>query len=151
VKVILARDMDKLGRQGDVVTVADGYARNFLVPKGLAMSATKGALRQSEMMRRARLEREQREKEAAAARVAVLASEPVFISANAGPGGRLFGSVTASDVARGIQEQLGEGVDRHDVRLDEPIRSLGTHQVEVKLHEEVNALVTVEVIQHEDE
>ncbi|MBA3431470.1 MAG: 50S ribosomal protein L9, partial [Actinobacteria bacterium] len=105
----------------------------------------------SEMMRRARVEREQRAKDAAAARVAVLASEPVFISANAGPGGRLFGSVTASDIARGIAEQLEENIDRHDVRLDEPIRSLGSHQIEVKLHEEVNALVTVEVIPVEDE
>lgn len=150
-KVILADDVEKLGRKGDVVTVADGYARNYLVPKGLALAATKGSLRQAEMMARARREKEQREKEAAAARVASLGASPVYISARAGEGGRLFGSVTNSDVARAIQEQLGEDVDRRQVRLDDPIRSLGTHQVEVHLHEEVNALVTVEVIAHEDE
>ena len=150
-KVILADDVEKLGRKGDVVTVADGYARNYLVPKGLALVATKGSLRQAEMMTRARHEKEQRDKEAAAARVASLGASPVYISARAGEEGRLFGSVTKSDVARAIEEQLGEAVDRHLVRLDDPIRSLGSHQVEIHLHEEVNALVTVEVIAHEEE
>jgi large subunit ribosomal protein L9 len=150
-KIILADDVDDLGQKGDIVAVADGYARNFLIPKGKAMLATKGALRQAETMRRARHEREEKRKAEAASKVAVLASSPVYISARAGEGGRLFGSVTKSDVARGIEEQLGEVVDRHDVVLEDPIRVLGTHQVEVKLHEEVNALVTVEVIAHEDE
>jgi large subunit ribosomal protein L9 len=150
VQIILAQDVEKLGLKGDLVSVADGYARNFLVPKGLAISASKGTMKQAELMRRARLEREQRVKEAAAARVATLGDEPVFISARAGDGGRLFGSVTSSDVARAIEEQLDESVDRHDIRLDDPIRSLGTHQVEVRLHAEVNALVNVEVIAHEE-
>jgi large subunit ribosomal protein L9 len=150
-KVILADDVDNLGQKGDIVAVADGYARNFLIPKGKALLATKGALRQAQMMQRARQEREEKRKAEAASKVAVLGSSPVYISARAGEGGRLFGSVTKSDVARGILEQLGEPVDRHDVVLDDPIRVLGSHQVEVKLHEEVNALVTVEVIAHEEE
>jgi large subunit ribosomal protein L9 len=150
VRIILAGDIETLGHKGDVVTVADGYARNFLVPKGLAMVATKGTLRQAEQMRRAREERERKRKEDAAARVAVLASEPVYISARAGEGGRLYGSVTTSDIARAVAEQLEETIDRHDVRLEDPIRRLGTHQVEVHLHEEVNALVTVEVISHDE-
>lgn len=150
-KVILADDIDRLGRKGDVVTVADGYGRNFLVPRGLAMIATKGALRQAEHMRRAREETERRAKEEAADRVRKFAASPVYISARAGEGGRLFGSVTKADVARAIEEQLGEGVDRHLVRLDEPIRNLGTHEIEIHLHEEVNALVSVEVIAHDDE
>lgn len=149
-RIILAGDIETLGHKGDVVTVADGYARNFLVPKGLAMVATKGTLRQAEQMRRAREERERKRKEEAAARVAVLASEPVYISARAGEGGRLYGSVTTSDIARAVAEQLEETIDRHDVRLEDPIRRLGTHQVEVHLHEEVNALVTVEVISHDE-
>ena len=149
-QIILAQDVDKLGLKGDLVSVADGYARNFLVPKGLAITASKGTMKQAELMRRARLDREQRVKEAAAARVATLGAEPVFISARAGEGGRLFGSVTSSDVARAIEEQLDESVDRHDIRLDDPIRSLGTHQVEVRLHAEVNALVNVEVIAHDE-
>lgn len=149
-KIILAQDVDKLGLKGDLVSVADGFARNFLVPKGFAISASKGTMKQAELMRRARLDREQRAKEAAAARVATLGVEPVYISARAGEGGRLFGSVTSSDVARAIEEQLDESVDRHDIRLDDPIRSLGNHQVEVRLHAEVNALVNVEVIAHEE-
>ena len=150
-KVILADDVDNLGRKGDVVTVADGYARNFLVPNGLALFASKGSLRQAEQMRRAREEQERKVKEAAAARVGALGASPVYISARAGEEGRLFGSVTKADVARAIEDQLGEKVDRHLVRLDDPIRSLGTHTVEINLHEEVNGMVTVEVIAHEEE
>jgi large subunit ribosomal protein L9 len=151
VKVILASDVDKLGHKGDIVTVADGYARNYLVPKGLAMFASKGALKQAEDMQRARGERIRKEKEAAATRVASLGASPVYISARAGEEGRLFGSVTKSDVARAIEEQLNEQIDRHLIRLDDPIRRLGRHEVEVHLHDEVNALVTVEVIAHEEE
>ena len=150
-KVILADDVDKLGRKGDVVTVADGYARNFLVPKGLALFASRGALKQAEQMRRAREEKERKLKEEAAARVGRLGASPVYISARAGEGGRLFGSVTKADVARAVEEQLGEPLDRHLVRLDDPIRELGSHSVEIHLHEEVNAMVTVEVIAHEEE
>jgi large subunit ribosomal protein L9 len=151
VKVILANDVEKLGHKGDIVTVADGYARNYLVPKGLAMFASKGALKQAEDMQRARAERVRKEKEAAAARVSSLGATPVYISARAGEGGRLFGSVTKSDVARAIEEQLNEQIDRHLIRLDDPIRRLGSHEIEVHLHDEVNALVTVEVIAHEEE
>lgn len=150
-KVILADDVEKLGRKGDVVTVADGYARNFLVPKGLALAASKGALRQAEQMRRAREEADRKAKDAAASRVAALGASPVYISARAGEGGRLFGSVTKSDIARAVEEQLGEAIDSKDIRLEDPIRSLGMHDVEVHLHAEVNALVQVEVIAHEEE
>jgi large subunit ribosomal protein L9 len=149
-KIILAEDVDNLGNKGDVVTVADGFARNFLVPRGKAFVASKGALRQAEQMRKAREERDRRAKDEAAAKVAMLGSTPVYISARAGEGGRLFGSVTSSDVARAVEEQIGEAIDRRQVRLDDPIRHLGTHSVEVHLHEEVNALVTVEVIAHEE-
>lgn len=150
-KVILAADVEKLGHKGDVVVVADGYARNFLVPKGLAMTASKGALKQAEQMRRAREEETRKAKDVAAAKVATLGASPVYISARAGEEGKLFGSVTNSDVARAIVEQLGEEVDRRQIRLEDPIRTLGSHQVEIHLHEEVNALVTVEVIAHEEE
>ena len=150
-KVILSDDVEKLGRKGDVVTVADGYARNYLIPKGFAMLASKGALKQAELMQRARAERAEKEKEEAAGQVAKLAATPVYISARAGEEGRLFGSVTKQDIARAIEDQLEQAIDRHLIRLDEPIRSLGTHQVEIHLHEEVNAMVTVEVIAHEED
>ncbi len=150
-KVILSGDVEKLGRKGDVVTVADGFARNYLVPKGLAMIATKGGLRQAEQMQKSRAEAEDRARLAAEGRVAKLESSPVYISARAGEGGRLFGSVTNNDVARAIEDQLGEVVDKHIVRLEEPIRQIGTHRVQVHLHEGVNAAVAVEVIAHEEE
>lgn len=150
-KVILAADVDKLGHKGDVVTVADGYGRNYLVPKGLAMTASKGALKQAEQMRRAREEVAKKAKEEAALKVATLGASPVYISARAGEEGKLFGSVTNADVARAIVEQLGEDIDRRHIRLEDPIRTLGTHQIEIHLHEDVNALVTVEVIAHEEE
>ena len=150
-KVILSDDVEKLGHKGDVVTVADGYARNFLIPKGFAILASKGALKQAELMQKARAERAAKEKEEAAGRVATLAASPVYISARAGEEGRLFGSVTKADIARAILDQLEQDIDRHLIRLDDPIRSLGTHEVEIRLHEDVNALVTVEVIAHEEE
>jgi large subunit ribosomal protein L9 len=150
-KVILADDIENLGRKGDVVSVADGFARNFLVPKGKAMVASKGALRQAEEMRRAREELERKAKEEAAGRVARLGASPVYISARAGEGGRLFGSVTKSDVARALKDQLDEDIDRHLINLDDPIRTIGTHSVDVHLHPEVNAMITVEVIAHEEE
>ena len=150
-KVILSDDVEKLGHKGDVVTVADGYARNYLIPKGFAILASKGALKQAELMQRARAERAAKEKEEAAGRVATLAASPVYISARAGEEGRLFGSVTKADIARAILDQLEQDIDRHLIRLDDPIRSLGTHEVEIRLHEDVNALVTVEVIAHEEE
>lgn len=150
-KIILSQDVDTLGHKGDVVTVADGYARNYLVPKGLAIHATKGALKQAEMMQRARAEKEEKARAEAQGRVEKMQAAPVYISANAGEDGRLFGSVTSSDVARGIADQLGEEVDRHNIRLAEPIRTLGTHNVDVDLHEGVHATVAVEVIAHQDE
>ena len=150
-KIILSQDVENVGHKGDVVSVADGYARNFLVPKGLAMVATKGALKQAEVMQRARAEREEKARAEAQARVEKLQAAPVYISANAGEDGRLFGSVTSSDIARGVADQLGEEVDRHNIRLAEPIRALGTHSVDVDLHEGVHAAVTVEVIAHQDE
>jgi large subunit ribosomal protein L9 len=150
-KIILANDVESLGKKGDVVVVKDGYARNYLVPKGLAFMATKGAVRQAEVMRRAREESERKARDEAQERVAGFEASPVYISARSGEEGRLFGSVTSSDVARAVEEQLGHSVDRRDIRLEEPIRSLGSHPVTVHLYEGVDATVTVEVIAHEEE
>jgi large subunit ribosomal protein L9 len=147
-KIILSEDVDKLGQKGDVIVVSDGYARNFLVPKGLAMIASKGALKQAEVMQRARAEKEAKARDEASARAEKLQAQPIYISARAGEDGRLFGSVTKSDVARGLADQLGEEIDRHSITLDDPIRTLGSHHVEVPLAAGVNATITVEVIAH---
>ena len=150
-KIILATDIDTLGRKGDIVSVADGYARNFLVPRGHALVATKGNLKQAELMQKAREEKERKLRDEASARVARLEGSPIYISARAGEGGRLFGSVTNSDIARAMKEQIGEEVDRHKVRLDDPIRELGTHTVSIQIHGDISARVSVEVIEHVEE
>ena len=150
-KIILAKDVETLGHKGDVVTVSDGYARNYLVPKGMALVASRGALKQAEQMRRAREEALRKAKDDAVAQVALLGSSPVYISARAGEDGKLFGSVTKNDIARAVQDQLEQDVDARQVRLDESLRRLGTFSIEIHLHEEVNALVSVEVIAHEEE
>ncbi|GBC86809.1 50S ribosomal protein L9 [bacterium HR12] len=144
-KVILQRTVEKLGDPGDVVEVADGYARNYLLPRGLAVKATKGAVRHVESLRRAHASRIQKARAEAEQVAARLASTPIRVRARVGEEGKLFGSVTASDVAEAILEQTGVRVDRHDVHLPEPIRSVGTHEVRVHLFPEVDPVLTVQV------
>ncbi len=145
-KVILRADVDRLGNKGDVLDVADGHARNFLLPRGLALAATKGAIAQAESMREARQRREVADKEAAEAVRERLSATLVRIPAQSGADGRLFGSVTAGDVADAIVAQLGVELDRRRLHLDEPIRALGVHDVTLRLHPEVEAHVSVEVV-----
>jgi large subunit ribosomal protein L9 len=145
-KVVLRDDVENLGRKGDVVDVADGYARNFLVPRGLAIKATRGVIAQAEAMRRSREAREAREREAAEAQAAVLRGARLEISARAGEGGKLFGSVTAADIADALRAQKGVEVDRRKIGLDEPVKELGEVEVVVKLHTEVEASLTVAVV-----
>ncbi len=145
-KVVLREDVDHLGLKGDVLEVADGYARNFLVPRGLAMRASKGSVAQAASMRRNRDARERRDREAAEAVAAQLRGQRVEVKARAGEGGRLFGSVTAADVADAVQSQLRVEVDRRRVQLDEPLKELGDVDVVIRLHAGVDASVTVAVI-----
>jgi large subunit ribosomal protein L9 len=144
-KVILQRSVDKLGHPGDVVEVADGYARNYLMPRGLAVRATKGGVRHVESLRRAHGVRVNKAKAEAEHLAQRLTAAPIKVRAHAGEEGRLFGSVTASDIAEAIGRQTGVRVDRHDVHLDEPIRSVGAHEVRVHLFPEVDPIVSVEV------
>ena len=146
-KIILQKPVEKLGVPGDVVEVADGYARNFLVPRGLAVRAEKGALKQVESLKRAHDSRQSKEKvefEALASRL--IAAGAITISANAGEEGKLFGSVTAADIAAAVAAQAGIEIDRKDVHLDEPIRSIGTHEVRVHLFQDVDPVITLEVV-----
>jgi large subunit ribosomal protein L9 len=146
-KVLLQKPVDKLGQPGDVVEVADGYARNFLVPQGLAIKAAKGAERLAESMRRAHDVRESKEKtEHEAVASQLIAAGGLTIRARAGEEGKLFGSVTAADIADAIAAQTGVAVDRKAVHLEEPIRTLGAHEVRVKLFADVEPVVTVEVV-----
>ncbi len=145
-KIILQKEVDKLGAPGDLVQVADGYARNYLIPRGMAAPATKGAVQHAERLKAGHEERQRRAKSEAEALAARLAKAPIRISAQAGEEGRLFGSITAQDVADELSRSLEEPVDRRRVHLDEPIRSLGAHEVKVHLHPDVDATVTVDVV-----
>ncbi|MHB8682684.1 MAG: 50S ribosomal protein L9 [Acidimicrobiales bacterium] len=145
-RVLLRDDVHGVGKRGDIVDVAGGFARNFLFPTGRALKATEGMASQAAAMRRSRDLKEAKDKEAAEAQAAVLTGKAVTITARAGAEGRLFGSVTAQDVAEAVEAQVGAVVDRRRVHLDEPIKSVGTHVVAVHLYEGVDAEVTVEVV-----
>ena len=145
-RIILRADVDRLGHKGDLLEVADGYARNYLLPRGLALAATTGAVAQAESMRVARGRRDAAERDAAEAVRERLGSALVRIPAQSGTDGRLFGSVTAADVADAVVAQLGVELDRKRLHLDEPIRALGVHDVTLRLHPEVEAHVSVEVV-----
>lgn len=145
-KVLLNSDMGRLGRKGDLVEVAPGYARNFLLPKNLAIAASKGALKQGQVMQRSRRAQDLREKadfEALAQRIGEL---QLRIAARAGAAGTLFGSVTTSEIANELGRALGIEVDRRKVAVSEPIKSLGTHSFKISLHPQVVAEGTVEVV-----
>jgi large subunit ribosomal protein L9 len=144
-KIILQKEVEKLGVPGDVVTVADGYARNFLVPRGMAIPASKGAVRHAESLRRAHDSRVNKATAEAQEHATRLSAKPIVVTARAGEDGRLFGSITTADLAEEIQKQAGETIDRRDIHLDEPIKSLGTHEVSVRLHPDVNATLSIQV------
>jgi large subunit ribosomal protein L9 len=146
VKIVLREDVETLGLKGDIVDVADGYARNFLVPRGLAMKASKGVVAQAEAMRRNRTARDAREREAAEEIAGRLSATRVTVTARAGEGGKLFGSVTSADVADAIAAAVAAEIDRRSVQLDEPLKELGEVEVPVRLHAEVTATVNVEVV-----
>ena len=145
-KVILQKEIDKLGVPGDVVTVADGYARNYLIPKRMAMPVTKGAVKNADRLRRGHDQRTQKLKFDAEQIAARMTEAPLTIPAHAGEEGRLFGSVTAAEIARELETRVGSPVDRRTIHLPEPIRSVGTHEVTVRLHPEVEPTVIVEVV-----
>mgnify|MGYP006163890263 FL=1 len=146
VTLILRSDVDNVGKKGDVVDVADGFARNFLMAKGLAIKATPGAVAQATGMRRARAVKDARDRESAEQVARVLVTKVIRITGRAGPEGRLFGSVTTADLVAAVQEQAGVTLERKRVHLEEPIKALGTHEVPVRLHPEVEFRLPVEVV-----
>jgi large subunit ribosomal protein L9 len=145
-KVILRTDVDAVGKKGDIIDVADGYARNYLVPKGLAMKATPGSVQQAASMRRARDLRDAKDRDAASEIASRLVPQTITIPAKAGAEGRLFGSVTSADVVAAVAEQTGIELDRRKLHLDEPLKSVGMHFVPVRLHTDVEFPVSVEVV-----
>ena len=145
-KIILRADVGNVGKKGDVVEVSEGYARNYLVAKGLGLKATDGAVAQAASMRRSRDLKDARDREAAEKLAQALVPVVIRIPAKAGSEGRLFGSVTATDIVAAVQTQTGATLDRRRLHLDDPIKALGVHEVPVRLHSEVEFRVTVEVV-----
>ena len=145
-KVVLRSDHDLLGKRGDIIEVSDGYARNYLLPKGLAIVATDGVTAQARAMRRARDLRDARDREAAETVARKLVAAVIRIPAKAGSGGKLFGSVTAADIVDAVATQTEVQLDRRRMRLPEPLKTLGTHEVAIKLHSDVEFQVTVDIV-----
>lgn len=144
-KLILTAAVDHLGIAGEVVEVKDGYARNYLLPRNYAIRWTRGAEKQIEGIKRARDARDIRNQDHAAEVRTQLEGLSVSVAANAGAEGKLFGAVTAADIAQAVKKAGGPSVDKRSVEIAKPIKTVGTHVVGIKLHEAVTAHIPVEV------
>lgn len=145
-KVLLTQDVADLGLAGEIQTVAGGYARNYLLPRGLAVLATKGALKQAEDIRQAGIRRRARERANAEAQAEVISQQQLLFSARTGDNNRLYGSVTAADIATELSKAVDFEVDRRRIQLDQPIRDLGLYDIELRLMPEVSATFKVAVV-----
>jgi large subunit ribosomal protein L9 len=144
-KLILTQEVDGLGAPGDVVDVAAGYGRNYLLPRGFGITWTRGGEKQVDLIKRARAAREIRTMEDAQAVVGRLQKLTVRVKRRAGSNGRLFGSVGASDIAAALKDAGGPEIDKRTIVVPDPIKSAGAYRVQVRLHPEVTASVNVEV------
>ncbi len=145
-KLILTHEVGNLGEPGDVVTVKDGYARNYLLPRNYAIRWTRGAAKQVDSIRAARDARVIHDREDADAVKAKLEADAINVSVRAGDGGRLFGAVTVGAIADALNEATGANVDKRRIDVGQPIKSLGAHQVTVRVHAEVAAQVRLNVV-----
>lgn len=146
VKVLLVKDVPELGNAGEVYNVAGGYARNYLMPRGLAVLATRGALKQAEEIKAAALRRRARERANAEAQAQMIMGRRLLFTANAGGNDRLYGSITTADIAEKLSQELGFEVDRRKIELDHGIRELGIHTVSIRLMPDVTATFQVGVV-----
>jgi large subunit ribosomal protein L9 len=144
-KLILTQEVTGLGTPGDVVEVKAGYGRNYLVPRSLAMPWTRGSEKQIEMIKRARSAREIRSLEDAKEAASRLGSLRIRLQTRAGAGGRLFGSISTADIADAVKKAGGPELDRRKIEVQNPIKTVGSHQVAVRLHPDVSAKIDVEV------
>ncbi|NLD20644.1 MAG: 50S ribosomal protein L9 [Clostridiales bacterium] len=144
-QVILKKDIKGTGKEGDIVKVSDGYARNKLIPGGLAVEATNQNKKAIEREKAANAAKIAEEKAAAEDLRKKLIAKPITVKTKVGEAGKIFGSVTSMNIADAIKEQLGESVDKKKIILDKPIKEVGLHTVEVKLYTEVNAKIEVKI------
>ena len=145
-KIVLRSDVDNIGKRGDIVDVADGHARNLLIPSGQAIEATPGIQAQADRMRKKRDTADAKDREVAESVARTLVPAVISIKAKAGAEGKLFGSVTTTDIADAVEAQTGIVLDRRHVHLDEPIRTTGEHTATARLHSEVEFPITVDVV-----
>jgi large subunit ribosomal protein L9 len=145
-KLILTQEVTGLGAPGDVVEVAGGYGRNYLVPRGLAMRWTRGAEKQIDLIKRARSARDIRGLDEARDAASRLGSLNVRLETKAGGSGRLFGSVTPADIAAAVRAAGGPELDKRRIEVRNPIKTVGSHQVTVRLHPEVSASLDIDVV-----
>ncbi|MEY3396555.1 MAG: ribosomal protein [Actinomycetota bacterium] len=145
-KVLLRSDVKGVGRRGDIVSVSAGHARNFLLPNDLAVVANDGTVAQAEVMRKAQELKAATERESARTLAASLATKVITISAKAGNEGRLFGSITSTEIVKAIFDQTGATIDRKQVQLEAPLRQLGEHVVVVELFAEVLTNMSVNIV-----
>ena len=143
--VILNKDVKGTGKAGDVVKVSDGYARNMLIPKGLATEATQGNIRHLEKQKAIAAEKKAEEKAAAKKHAEKIGKLTVTIKTKAGDGGKIFGSITSKDIAEGLKSQHGIEVDKKKIQLSSPIKQTGEMSVDIKLYSEVSAELKVKV------
>ncbi len=144
--VILRNKVDGLGQRGDIVEVAEGYARNFLFPKGHAIKASAGAMDQAAKMRASRDQKDQSAREAATAIASTLVPKTITVAAKASSEGKLFGSITAAEIADAIKEQTDIEIDRKAIEADHNIKNVGQHTVTASLHSDVSFPITLEVV-----
>ena len=144
-KIILKEDVPNLGQEGDVEEVADGYARNYLIPQGMAIKATPGALKDFEHRQRIKAKKHERDKKRAEALARRLTAQTLTFDVKVGETGQLYGSITNVDIAEALEEAVGEEIDRRNIPLSEPIREVGEHFVSVHLMEDVEPQVRVVV------
>jgi len=149
-KVLLIKDVAGVGNAGEIKKVADGYARNYLIPKGLAVLARPGVARQAEERRQAEARKASQQAADAQALAQQMAQLTVTFKVKAGEQDKLYGSITSGNIVEELEKQLGRELDRRNVLLDQPIKQLGSHQVAVKLASDITAEVTV-VVEREDE
>ena len=145
-KVVLRTDVDGLGYKGDIVSISDGYAQNKLIPQGLAYLATAGAEKEAEKMRQARELRASEEKAMAEEMASRMENETLTIAMNAGEGGKLFGSVSATDISEALSDQKNITIDKKLITVAQSIKEIGTYQVEVKAHPDVEFTISLDVV-----
>jgi large subunit ribosomal protein L9 len=145
VKVLLNQDIDRVGRMGEVINVASGYARNYLIPRGLAVGVTRGTVKDIEEQKKVLKVKAERQREQLASVGEKIMAKPLVIKARCSASGKLFGSITNRQLADAVKEATGEEVDRHKIHVDEKIRSAGTYTALIKLHHDVEISKEFEV------